>query len=245
MRLEVAVDDPAGLRAAVEGGADRIELCSALDVGGLTPSAGLMRLAAGCGLPVLAMIRPRSGGFCYDGDELAVMASDIAAARMTGLAGVVLGALTPELRLDLPAMEGLMRRAAGLEVTLHRAFDLIDNWREAVDQAVALGVNRILTSGGALSAPEGVARMAEIMDHAGGRITILPGAGISADTIGALRGLPLGEVHASCRGPVAADPASVAFGFAPRDAKRCDAARVRALKAALTGPPSGASLLQK
>lgn len=239
------MDDPAGLRAAVEGGADRIELCSALDVGGLTPSAGLMRLAAGCGLPVLAMIRPRSGGFCYDGDELAVMASDIAAARMTGLAGVVLGALTPELRLDLPAMEGLMRRAAGLEVTLHRAFDLIDNWREAVDQAVALGVNRILTSGGALSAPEGVARMAEIMDHAGGRITILPGAGISADTIGALRGLPLGEVHASCRGPVAADPASVAFGFAPRDAKRCDAARVRALKAALTGPPSGASLLQK
>lgn len=245
MRLEVAVDDPAGLRAAVEGGADRIELCSALDVGGLTPSAGLMRLAAGCGLPVLAMIRPRSGGFCYDGDELSVMASDIAAARMTGLAGVVLGALTPELRLDLPAMEGLMRRAAGLQVTLHRAFDLIDNWREAVDQAVALGVSRILTSGGALSAPEGVARLAEIMDHAGGRITILPGAGISADTIGALRGLPLGEVHASCRGPVAADPASVAFGFAPRDAKRCDAARVRALKAALTGPPSGASLLQK
>lgn len=239
------MDDPAGLRAAVEGGADRIELCSALDVGGLTPSAGLMRLAAGCGLPVLAMIRPRSGGFCYDGDELAVMASDIAAARMTGLAGVVLGALTPELRLDLPAMEGLMRRAAGLEVTLHRAFDLIDNWREAVDQAVALGVSRILTSGGAGSAPEGVARLAEIMDHAGGRITILPGAGISADTIGALRGLPLGEVHASCRGPVAADPASVAFGFAPRDAKRCDAARVRALKAALTGPPSGASLLQK
>lgn len=239
------MDDPAGLRAAVEGGADRIELCSALDVGGLTPSAGLMRLAAGCGLPILAMIRPRSGGFCYDGDELAVMASDIAAARMTGLAGVVLGALTPELRLDLPAMEGLMRRAAGLEVTLHRAFDLIDNWREAVDQAVALGVNRILTSGGAGSAPEGVARLAEIMDHAGGRITILPGAGISADTIGALRGLPLGEVHASCRGPMAADPASVAFGFAPRDAKRCDAARVRALKAALTGPPSGASLLQK
>lgn len=239
------MDDPAGLRAAVEGGADRIELCSALDVGGLTPSAGLMRLAAGCGLPVLAMIRPRSGGFCYDGDELAVMASDIAAARMTGLAGVVLGALTPELRLDLPAMEGLMRRAAGLQVTLHRAFDLIDNWREAVDQAVALGVSRILTSGGALSAPEGVARLAEIMDHAGGRITILPGAGISADTIGALRGLPLGEVHASCRGPVAADPASVAFGFAHQDAKRCDAARVRALKAALTGPPSGASLLQK
>lgn len=239
------MDDPAGLRAAVAGGADRIELCSALEVGGLTPSAGLMRLAAGCGLPVLAMIRPRSGGFCYDGDELAVMASDIAAARMTGLAGVVLGALTPELRLDLPAMEGLMRRAAGLEVTLHRAFDLIDNWREAVDQAVALGVSRILTSGGAGSAPEGVARLAEIMDHAGGRITILPGAGISADTIGALRGLPLGEVHASCRGPVAADPASVAFGFAPRDAKRCDAARVRALKAALTGPPSGASLLQK
>lgn len=232
--LEVAVDDAVGLAAAVAGGAGRVELCSALEVGGLTPSAGLMRLAARAGVPVLAMIRPRSGGFCYTADELAVMATDIAAARQTGLAGVVLGALTPDLRLDLPAMQGLMLRAAGLDVTLHRAFDMVADWRAAVDQAVDLGITRILTSGGAASAPAGAARLAEIFTYAAGRITILPGAGISADTVAALRHLPLSEVHASCSGPIPPDPAALAFGFASATAKRTDPARVAALKAALS-----------
>lgn len=234
MLLEVAVDDAMGLTAAMAGGADRIELCSALEVGGLTPSAGLMRLAARAGVPVMAMIRPRSGGFCYAADELAVMATDIAAARQTGLAGVVLGALTPDLRLDLPAMQGFVARAAGLEVTLHRAFDMIADWRAAVDMAVDLGISRILTSGGAASAPVGVARLAEVFAYAAGRITILPGAGISAETIGALRHLPLTEVHASCAGPIPPDPAALAFGFASPTARRTDMARVRALKAALS-----------
>ena len=242
MRLEVAVDDPVGLRAAVAGGADRIELCAALDVGGLTPSAGLMRWAAGCGLPVLAMIRPRSGGFCYDADELAVMATDIAAARQTGLQGVVFGCLTPDLRLDLRAMQGLMARAAGLEVTLHRAFDMVTDWRAAVDQAVDLGVTRILTSGGAVSAPEGVARLAEVVGYAAGRISVLPGAGISAETVGPLLGLGVDEVHASCAGPIAPDAAALGFGFASAGARRTDAGRVRALKAALTAGRGGASL---
>lgn len=234
MRLEVAVDDALGLAAAVAGGADRIELCSALEVGGLTPSAGLMRLAARCGVPVLAMIRPRSGGFCYSADELAVMAADIAAARQTGLAGVVFGAVTPDLRLDLPAMQGLMAPTVGMEVTLHRAFDMVADWRAAVDQAVALGVTRILTSGAAASAPAGVARLAEVFAYAAGRIAILPGAGITAETVGALRHLPLTEVHASCAGPVDADPAALAFGFASPTARRTDAGRVAALKAALS-----------
>lgn len=245
MLLEVAVDDPQGLKAAVEGGADRIELCSALDVGGLTPSAGLMRLAAGCGRPVFAMIRPRTGGFCYSADELAVMASDIAAARQTGLAGVVLGALTPDLRLDIPAMRGLVSRAAGLQITLHRAFDMIDNWREAVDQTVDLGIHRILTSGGATSAPAGVQRLADLIAHAQGRITILPGAGILAETVGPLLNLPLREVHASCAVSIAAEPAALAFGFARPEAKRTEASRVSALKAALTGRLSNATLPEK
>lgn len=234
MLVEVAVDDPLGLAAAVAGGADRVELCSALEVGGLTPSAGLMRLAARAGVPVLAMIRPRSGGFTYTADELAVMATDIAAARQTGLSGVVLGALTPDHRLDLPAMQGLMARAAGLEVTLHRAFDIVRDWRAAVDQAVDLGITRILTSGGAATAPAGAGRLAEIFAHAAGRITILPGSGISAETVGALRHLPLTEVHASCSGPFAADPASLSFGFASPTARRTEAARVAALKVALS-----------
>lgn len=245
MLLEVAVDDPLGLQAAVRGGADRIELCAALDVGGLTPSAGLMRIAAGCGRPVFAMIRPRAGGFCYSPDELAVMATDIAAARQTGLAGVVLGALTPDLRLDMPAMRGLVSRAAGLAVTLHRAFDMIDDWREAVDQAVDLGISRILTSGAAPTAPAGAKRLAELIAHARGRLIVMPGAGISAQTVGPLLGLALQELHASCSGPAMAEPADLAFGFARPDMRRTDAARVKALKAALTGQASSATLPEK
>lgn len=242
MLLEVAVDDPSGLQAAIAGGADRVELCAALDLGGLTPSAGLMRQAAGCGVPVMAMVRPRGGGFVYAADELAVMATDIAAARLNGLSGVVFGALTPERSLDLAAMRGLMARAVGLDVTLHRAFDLIDDWRKAVDQAADLGITRILTSGGAVSAALGVARLAEVMAHAAGRITVMPGAGISAATLDRLAHLPLTEVHASCSGPIAEDPVTTAFGFAMPGAKRTDAARVRALKTALTALPRSATL---
>lgn len=235
MILEVAVDDPLGLAAAVAGGADRIELCSALDLGGLTPSAGLMRHAAGCGLPVMAMIRPRPGGFCLDDIDLAIMSADIAAARQVGLAGVVFGALTTDLTLDVPKMGQLCAAADGLQLTLHRAFDLIEDWRRALDQAVALGVHRILTSGAALSAPAGIARLAEIVDYAAGRIGILPGAGISAETAGPLRNLKIEELHASCSAPVLGDAKAIAFGFANPNARRTDAGRVRALKAVMTG----------
>ena len=112
--LEVCVDSAAGLDAAVAGGADRIELCSALDVGGLTPSAGLTRLAAGCGLPVFAMIRPRAGGFVFGAADVAVMQADIAAAREAGLAGVVLGASRPDGRLDEWVLAGWSSRRQDL-----------------------------------------------------------------------------------------------------------------------------------
>lgn len=231
--LEVAVDDAAGLAAAVQGGAGRIELCSALEVGGLTPSAGLMALAARCGVPVYAMIRPRPGGFRYGADELAVMEADIGAARAAGLAGVVFGALTGGGALDVPAMRRLCAAAAGMGVTLHRAFDLTEDWRAALEAAIGLGVERILTSGHAGSAPAGAARLAEVMAAAAGRITVMPGAGISAETLGALAGLPLREVHASCGAPIVAAPAELAMGFASVGARRTDAGRVAELRRAL------------
>lgn len=234
MILEVAVDDPLGLAAAVAGGADRIELCSALDLGGLTPSAGLMRHAAGCGLPVMAMIRPRPGGFCLDDIDLAIMSADISTARHAGLAGVVFGALTTDLTLDVPKMDQLCVAADGLQITLHRAFDLIEDWHRALDQAVALGVHRILTSGAALSAPAGITRLAEIVDYAAGRIGILPGAGISAETAGPFMDLKIEELHASCSAPVLGDAKAIAFGFASPNARRTDTGKVRALKAIMT-----------
>lgn len=235
MILEVAVDEPLGLSAAVAGGADRIELCSALALGGLTPSVGLMRQAAGCGLPVMAMIRPRPGGFCLDDKDLAIMLADIAAARQAGLAGVVFGALTPDMTLDVPKMAQLCAAAAGLQITLHRAFDLIEDWHPALDHAVALGVHRILTSGGALSAPAGITRLAEMIAYAAGRIRILPGAGISADTVRPLMNLNVEELHASCSAPISDDAKAISFGFADPNARRTDAGKVRALKAAMTG----------
>jgi copper homeostasis protein len=224
--LEICVDSPAGLAAAVDGGADRIELCAALDLGGLTPSAGLMQAATGSGLPVMALIRPRPGDFRYGPADLAVMQSDIAAARRAGLAGVVTGAMRGDA-LDPGALAGLVAAAAGMDVTLHRAADLCSDPLAVVETAQALGIRRILTSGGAASAAAGLDRLAVMLRHAAGRVTIMPGGGISAETVAALRPLRPAEVHASCA--VSGPAAPMGFG-APR---LTDAGRVRALKAAL------------
>jgi copper homeostasis protein len=233
IKLEVAVDDALGLAAAVAGGADRIELCSALELGGLTPSAGLMATAGACGVPVYAMIRPRSGGFVYTAPELTVMCADIAAARGAGLAGVVFGALTPLQALDIPAMRRLCDAAQGMGITLHRAFDLVSDWKAALDAALDLGVERILTSGGAKSAPQGAAQLQQVMSYADGRIGVMPGAGISVRTITALRTLPLTEVHASCSAPIPALGPELALGFSTPNPKRTDAGLVAGLKSAL------------
>ncbi|MDP9756655.1 UNVERIFIED_ORG: copper homeostasis protein CutC [Rhizobium sp. SORGH_AS260] len=146
MILEICVDDVAGLEAAVRGGADRIELCAALSGGGVTPSVGFMHRAAAYGLPVSVMIRPRAGDFVFTRDEADVMKRDIDAARAAGLSGVVLGASREDGSLDLPLLEELRRHANGLDVTLHRAFDVVPAMDEALEAAVALGFSRILTS---------------------------------------------------------------------------------------------------
>lgn len=231
--LEVCVDDPCGLAAALSGGADRIELCSALGLGGLTPSPGLMALAAECAVPVLAMIRPRAGGFVWSEPELAVMEADIAATRRAGLAGVVIGASLPDGRLDGAALARLVRAAGELQVTLHRAFDLVPDPDEALETAVALGITRILTSGGARRAADGVAGLARAFARAAGRIGILPGSGITPESLLQLAGLPLREVHASCSVPAPQDARAAAFGFVAPGARRTDAAAVRALRHSL------------
>ena len=153
--VEVCLDSAEGLAEAVAGGADRIELCAALAVGGLTPSAGLMQAAARCPVPVLAMIRPRAGDFVFSPAEVAIMLADIAAARAAGLAGVVLGASLPGGRLDRAILARLTDAASGLDLTLHRAFDLVPDIAPAIELAADLGFRRILTSGQAATAAEG------------------------------------------------------------------------------------------
>ena len=237
--IEVCVDDADGLAAAIAGGADRIELCSALAVGGLTPSAGLMALAAKAAVPTYAMIRPRAGDFVYSEAELDVMTGDIEAARRTGLAGVVLGASLPDGRLDHAALARLVDAAAGMGLTLHRAFDLVPSIDDAIDLAVELGFERILTSGGARSAPEGIDVLERAITHARGRISIMPGSGVTPDTVDPLiTRLAVSEVHSSCSTAVPNNnPAVVALGFAPPVERQTDAVLVQALKARLNRAP--------
>ncbi|MBD9649601.1 copper homeostasis protein CutC [Ensifer sp. ENS09] len=235
IKLEVCVDDADGLYAAIEGGADRIELCAALSVGGLTPNPGLMALAGPPRVPVYAMIRPRPGDFIFSTADLDVMRRDIDAARDAGLAGVVLGASLADGRLDASMLIKLTGHAAGLGMTLHRAFDLVPDFAEAMETAVELGFERILTSGGAKSAPQAIDRLADIIERAAGRLSIMPGSGVTLETADALLSkLSVGEVHSSCsvREP-AQDPRLVEMGFVSADRRRTDADTVRAMKAKL------------
>lgn len=231
--LEVCVDDLPGLHAAVAGGADRIELCAALGLGGLTPSQGFMQAAAGCGVPCLAMIRPRGGDFVYDAGEIAMMCADIDAERRAGLAGVVIGASLPDGRLDETTLARLMAAAQGMDVTLHRAIDLCPDPVAAVTVAIRLGIRRILSSGGAVTALDGAATLAAMMDRAGDACTIMPGSGITSATLPRLVHLPLREIHASCATVLPPVGLATAMGFQAAGAKRTDAAEVAALQAAL------------
>lgn len=224
--LEVCVDTPAGLAAAIAGGADRIELCAALGLQGLTPAPGLMALAASAPVPIYPMIRPRNGDFCFDARDLDVMRHDIDAARSYGLAGVSIGANRPDGDLDLDVLEKLVKHSAGLGLTLHRSFDFVTDQAAALEAAIALGFERVLTSGGALTALAGAERLADLVAQADGRIRILAGAGVRASNVAELvRRTGVREVHGSFGGPLpGADPTSrlVTMGFLPAQMRDTD-----------------------
>ncbi len=233
--LEVCVGDPESLEAAIAGGADRIELCSALELGGLTPTPGLLALAAEAPVPVYAMVRPRGGDFVFSGPERAAMLADIAAIRRAGLAGVVLGASEADGTLDADMLGELTAASAGLGTTLHRAFDLVPDIAEGVDLAVALGFERILTSGRAPRAPDGLADLARAHAAAAGRIVVMAGSGLSPDNVGALLAeVALGEVHGtcSCAAPPPS-PGAARLGFEGGAARRTSADEVRRMRRAL------------
>lgn len=205
MKLEVCCADIESAIAASQGGAHRIELCSALSADGLTPSAAL--IAAARALPALklhVLIRPREGDFVYTPSEEAVMLADIGVAADLGADGVVIGALTPAGEIDIPLCMRLVSkaRARGLQVTFHRAFDRCVDPFSALEQIIAMGCTRILTSGQAPSAAEGIALLSELNARAGGRIIIMPGAGVNpSNAARILAGTGCTEIHSSCRMP--------------------------------------------
>ena len=193
--LEVCVDSTASALAAKRGGADRLELCADLIVGGTTPSLALVwQVKAETGLPVRALLRPRFGDFCYDSYELAQMEQLAAELVEAGADGIVTGVLTPEGALDADAMRPIYAAArkaaeeAGHPVacTLHRAFDVCCDPFAALEASKQLGLATILTSGQAASAPQGAALLRQLVEAAGQEVEILVGAGVSAANIPAL-----------------------------------------------------------
>lgn len=182
--LEISVETLEAALAAERGGADRIELCGNLSVGGVTADAELLRaVRAQVHIPIFSMVRPRAGDFVYSSAEFSEMRRSITDVKESGMDGIVMGVLTKDHRVDVPRTRELIEFAKPLPVTYHRAFDEAANLQQALEDVIATGAKRILTSGGAKSALEGASVLAELIEDAGKRIVIVPGAGISAANI--------------------------------------------------------------
>ncbi len=200
--LEIAVTSPAGAIVARDAGADRVELCVGLELGGLTPSQALVEATHETGIPAHALVRCRPGGFTYDIDELALMEREVRTVLRSGAAGVVVGALRPDRTLDEDALRRFVDAArsvsAHAEVTLHRAVDHAADPVATVARLADLGVTRVLTSGGAASAPAGAATIARMVDAAG-PLQVMAGAGVRPEDIAALVATGVAAVHLSAK----------------------------------------------
>ncbi|MBD5345974.1 MAG: copper homeostasis protein CutC [Bacteroides sp.] len=210
--LEICCADIHSVIAAVEGGANRIELCSALEVGGLTPSPGLLaearKLTAGK-VRLHVLIRPRPGDYIYTAEEIEVMKIDIDCCGQLGCDGVVIGALNPDGTVNAHVTRELLDAASpyNMSVTFHRAFDLCRDPFEALDTLVEIGgVDRVLTSGLAASAPEGMEMLASLVNKGQGSISIMPGAGVTSANAAMIIGATgAGEIHASAKSRVGSE----------------------------------------
>lgn len=206
--LEACCTSLAQASGSISGGAGRIELCSRIEVGGVTPPVGLIADVVGLGVPVNVLVRPRGGDFVYGPDEVAQMLGSIEDCRRLGAAGVVVGALTPDGDIDLPLMRTLVQAARGnggqrrLSVTFHRAFDECRDPLDAFGQIVGLGCDRLLTSGHEPTALEGRSLISDLISRASGRIIVMPGSGITRTNLAeVMAAIPALEFHGTriCR----------------------------------------------
>lgn len=203
--IEIAVQDSEGLEVALQVGADRVELCSALGVGGLTPSFGLIESAvdaaatAGASGFVHVLVRPRPGGFVYTASEIDTVVRDIRAARLAGADGVVIGALARDNRVDVTATRAFVEAAGGLDVTFHRAIDAGGDPLAALDALIDLGVRRVLSSGGAAQSLDGAEVLAAMTAHVAGRLEIMAGGGVTVESIPILLATGVDAVHLSAK----------------------------------------------
>ncbi|HZE30746.1 MAG TPA: copper homeostasis protein CutC [Actinoallomurus sp.] len=185
MLYEICLESADDVAAAAEAGADRVELCAALFEGGITPSTGMIEQAVAAAdgrIRVHVIIRPRGGDFIYTPSEAEVMLRDIRTTKAAGADGVVIGALTPDAEIDTELCARLVEAARPLSVTFHRAFDVTRTPEKAFEDVIALGVDRLLTSGAAPSALEGADLIARLVETAAGRIIVMPAGGINERT---------------------------------------------------------------
>ena len=210
--IEITTQDIFSVKAAIAGGAQRVELCSALDTAGLTPSIALIErtveIARAAGLRefVTVLIRPREGGFVYDEDEIETIIRDIRKAVAAGVDSVVVGALNRDGKVDEDALLRMIEAASGTSITFHRAFDVaIDQFSE-LDTLVKMGVDRILTSGAASKTGDGIERIKELVAHADSRIEIMAGGGVRISDIPNLVKAGVDAIHLSAKRTITAGP---------------------------------------
>jgi copper homeostasis protein len=237
--IEVACASVTDCVEAEAAGAGRLELCSALVVGGLTPSVGLFAAArARTRVPIVCMVRPRAGAFSYDEGDFDAMRRDVEAFRTAGASGVVFGVLTGDGSVDVERCRDLVARAGGMETVFHRAFDVVGDADAALDALVAVGVTRVLTSGGAPTSLAGASVIRRAIVRSAGRLEVLPGGGVRADSVVELvaatgaRAVHLGPQTARVDASGAANP-SISFaapGVAADRYPSLDAAAVRAVR---------------
>lgn len=217
MLVEACVDDPTSARNAIAGGAGRLELCDNLADGGTTPSHGMLtHLLETASIPVFPIIRPRGGGFVYDDAECDVMLRNLVHVRELGAPGAVIGALTTGGHLDRETIARLREAAGAMSLTFHRAFDRCRDPFDALEQLIALGIDRILTSGQRARANEGHELIAELVRRADNRITIMAGGGVSeADVAELVRTTGVREVHVRAAMIVRDDPGWESWAVVP------------------------------
>lgn len=231
--VEIAVQDAAGARAAMGAGAARLELCQALGVGGLTPSIALIEAAvtAAGGAQVNVLVRPRGGGFVYDSDEVALVSADIAAAARVGAGGVVVGALTTTGAVDADALRRWRDAAGGLTLVFHRAIDASADPLRVLEHLAELGVDRVLTSGGAARSGDGIDTLRRFVALGSG-VEIMAGGGIRVEDIPGVVATGVDAVHLSARAVTGLDtPSGPGGGASGHDVT--DAAVVAAAVAAV------------
>jgi copper homeostasis protein len=197
--FELAVQDPHGLAVAARVRPDRMELCSALSTGGVTPSAGFVEAAVATGVPVHVLIRPREGGFSHSADETALILADVRHALRLGAAGVVIGGLLADGSVDGELVRRARDLAGDAEVTFHRAFDQTADLDAGLEALIDAGAARVLTSGGRASAAEALDVFPRLVARAAGRIQVMAGAGVTSENAAAIAATGVDAVHASAK----------------------------------------------